>query len=306
MNIIYLLNNTQNNKKYIGQKVECRLENLNGVNTIINNKTQLPYYGSSSHTEMKEALIKGVTFEASILEIVDDKKKMWEKESYWINFYNAIESTEFYNLSQPLNYQKRDFQNTIKNIYGETYKEYASNESSLGKRISSAKKIGFDKLEDWYLDVYNKLQLNPNLAEVSRQYGIERHTISRLLADVDINKFYEETQNYTKKTLNIISEYRLQGASIKKIAKLVNLEFATVLFYIGTDKIKNKTCSVSKRKGLTEDELGYKIMKLFLENKKFGEIGEILDLSDIQTTRSFHRFIRKHIEINDFNGILKE
>ena len=36
MNIIYLLTNLTNNKKYIGQKVECRIENLDGINTIIN------------------------------------------------------------------------------------------------------------------------------------------------------------------------------------------------------------------------------------------------------------------------------
>ena len=34
MNIIYLLTNLTNNKKYIGQKVECRIENLDGINTI--------------------------------------------------------------------------------------------------------------------------------------------------------------------------------------------------------------------------------------------------------------------------------
>ena len=54
MNIIYLLTNLTNNKKYIGQKVECRIENLDGINTIINNKTELPYYGSSSNILMIE------------------------------------------------------------------------------------------------------------------------------------------------------------------------------------------------------------------------------------------------------------
>ena len=47
MNIIYMLENKQKQKFYIGQKVECRVEKINGLKTIINNKTELPYYGSS-------------------------------------------------------------------------------------------------------------------------------------------------------------------------------------------------------------------------------------------------------------------
>lgn len=305
MNIIYLLTNTTNNKKYIGQKVEVIIEEIDGVPTIINNKTQLPYYGSSSNILMQQDLQKN-KFKAEILEIVNDKRKMWEKEDFWIKHFNAVNSENYYNLSYPLNYQKRDFQNTVKNEFGELYKEFASNESSIMKRINSARKIGFDKLEDWYVDVYKKIQIGNNLTKISKEYNVERHTIGRLLADVNINKFYDEIQNYTKKEYNTICELRVKGASIKKIGKILNLEFATILYYIGTDKIKNKTCSVSKRKGLTEDELGYKIMKEFLCNKGIDEIGDILNMSPNQVSRSFHRFIRKHIEINDFNGILKE
>ena len=43
-----------------------------------------------------------------------------------------------------------------------------------------------------------------------------------------------------------------------------------------------------------------------LENKGIDEISKELSLTTLQTNRYFHKFIRKHIEINDFNGILKE
>ena len=102
MNIIYLLTNLTNNKKYIGQKVECRIENLDGIDVIINNRTELPYYGSSSNILMKED-IKFHKFKAEILEQVLDKKKICEREDYWIRFYNAVESEDFYNLSHSLN-----------------------------------------------------------------------------------------------------------------------------------------------------------------------------------------------------------
>ena len=305
MNIIYMLENKQKQKFYIGQKAECRVEELQGIRTIINNRTELPYYGSSSNIEMQKDLLTD-KFEAHILEIVEDKSQMCERENYYITLYKAVELPMYYNLSYPLDYQKRDFQNSIKNEFGETYKEYAANESAISKRINSAKKIGFNTLEDFYLDVYKQLNKTQNLAEIARHYNVERHTISRLLKDVNINNFYNQTKTFSKRLKNNIIDLRVRGASIKRIAFILNQEFATILYYIGSDKIRNKSFLVAKRNNLTEDELGYKIMKLFLENKGIDEISKELSLTTLQTNRYFHRFIRKHIEINDFSGILKE
>ena len=302
MNIIYLLTNLTNNKKYIGQKVECRIENIDGIDTIINNKTELPYYGSSSNILMIEDM-KSHKFKAEILETVFDKKEICNREDYWMKYFNAVESDEYYNLTYPLNYAKRDFQNSVKNEFGELYKEYAANESAISKRINSAKKVGFDTLEDFYLDIHKKIQIENNLAKIAREYGVERHTISRLIKEVDIEKFYTETQQYSKRTYNKIVDYRIKGASIKKIAKLLNIEFATVIYYIGTDNYKKQNYIVSNRKGLTEDELGYKIMEKFLKGDGLNKISKDLQLNRNQTSRSFYRYIRKHIEINDFNGI---
>ena len=305
MNIIYMLENKEKQKFYIGQKVECRIEKINGLKTIINNKTELPYYGTSSNIEMQQDLLTD-KFEAHILEIINDKTKMCEREEYYIRQHKAVELDTYYNLSYPLHYNKKDFQNSTKNEFGETYKEYAANESAISKRINSAKKVGFNTLEDFYLDVYKQLNKTQNLSEIARYYKVERHTISRLLKDVNIENFYLQTKTFSKKLKNNIEQSRVRGASIKKIACLLNIEFATVLFYIGTDKIRNKNYLVAKRNNLTENELGYNIMKLFLENKGIDEISKELSLTTIQTSRYFHRFIRKHIEINDFNGILEE
>lgn len=304
MNIVYELTNLSTGKKYIGHKNECRIEIIDGLSTIINAKTELPYYGSSSNIEMKLALSTD-KFSAKILEVVLDKKEICKREQYWMDLCDAVNSAEYYNLSNVLEYNKRDFQNSVRNIYGETYKEYASNEGSLVKRINSAKKIGFESLEAFYIDIATKIHKQTNLAQVSRDYGLERHTIARLLADVNIFKFEREIKTYSTRLKGKIEDYRINGASVKKIASMMSLEFATVLYYIGTDKIKDKNYLVSKRKGLTEDELGYKIMELFLQNRSIKEINKILNLNKEQATRTFHRFIRKHIEINDFNGILK-
>ena len=305
MNIIYLLTNLTNSKKYIGQKVECRIENLDGIDTIINNKTELPYYGSSSNILMIEDM-KIHKFKAEVLERVLDRKEICKREDYWIRLYNAVESNDFYNLAYPLDYSSRDFQNSVKNEFGELYKEYAANESAISKRINSAKKVGFSTLEDFYLDVYQKIKIEKNLTKIAKSYNVERHTISRLLQEVNIEKFYIEIQNYSKRTYNKIADFRVKGASIKKIGEILNLEFATILYYIGTNNYKKQNYIVSNRKGLTEDELGYKIIEKFLRGDGLNKISKDLQLNKNQTTRSFYRFIRKHIEINDFNGILKE
>lgn len=318
MNIVYLLTNLSNNKKYIGQKSECKIEKIDGIDTIINLKSELPYYGSSKNEEMKKDLCLH-KFSASIIEIVNNRKELLKREDYYIRLYNAVESDEYYNLGYPSDFgkyrkeenkkiEKRDFQNSIKNIFGETYKEYASRESSISKRVNSARKIGFENLEDFYLDVYYKINKQEvlNYAALAREYNVERHTISRLVQEVNLNKFYNEVQNKNSKMEAKIKDLRLKGASIKKISEILNIEFATVLFYIGTKKIKAKNFVVAERKGLTEDELGYKIMEKFLAGEGFKKITSDLEITKLQATRYFHRFIRKHLEINDFKGIIKE
>lgn len=307
MNIIYQIKNLSKKpgekRFYIGQKVECRIEKINNINTIINNKTELPYFGSSSDLDMIEELKRGDIFEASILEIVIDKKKMCEREEYYIRLNDAVESSEYYNKVYPLIYNKRDFQNSPRNIYGETYKEYASNASSLANRNNNCIEMGFKGIDDFYIDFYEKFKTTQNLSELARYYNITRHRLYCIISGADFEKFLEEINNKTKKVENVIIEMRGNGASIKKIAQTLNLEIATILNYVGIDKINKKYFRTAERIGLTSDQLGYKIMDLFLQDKNLDTISKELSLSSTQTRRYFYRFIRKHIEINDFSGI---
>ena len=48
------------------------------------------------------------------------------------------------------------------------------------------------------------------------------------------------------------------------------------------------------------------IYKLENKQKQKFYIGQKVECRVEKTNRYFHKFIRKHIEINDFNGILKE
>jgi|TARA_Y100000034_G_scaffold39761_1_gene49015 group I intron endonuclease len=81
---IYLTTNKINGKKYIGM---CKNTHHKG------------YFGSGKL--LKQAIKKygKENFERTILEKCETFEELSESESYWIKFYNAVESFEFYNLA---------------------------------------------------------------------------------------------------------------------------------------------------------------------------------------------------------------
>lgn len=84
---IYMTTNLINQKKYIGKrKCKCNIEQDSylGSGKILKNAMQK--YG-------KENFVK------HILEVCDDEKTCNEREKYWISFYNASYSDEFYNIA---------------------------------------------------------------------------------------------------------------------------------------------------------------------------------------------------------------
>jgi group I intron endonuclease len=80
--VIYITTNLINNKKYIGKDS--------------NNNTN--YLGSG--TLLREDIIKfgKENFKKEIIEYCETDEELHIRESFWINYYNAISSDEFYNL----------------------------------------------------------------------------------------------------------------------------------------------------------------------------------------------------------------
>ena len=83
---VYMITNTQTNKKYIGKH---STDNLNDQ-----------YMGSGN--VIKELLKnnKKDILQKTILEFCNTEEQAYEKEAYWINYYNAYYDRNFYNLSE--------------------------------------------------------------------------------------------------------------------------------------------------------------------------------------------------------------
>lgn len=82
MGVIYLTTNNINGKKYIG----------------VDSKNDPHYYGSGKIMRLALKKYSRTNFTKEILEENDDSKYLFEREQYWIDKYDAIESTNFYNL----------------------------------------------------------------------------------------------------------------------------------------------------------------------------------------------------------------
>ena len=81
---IYITTNNINNKKYIGQHYGLLNDNYFGSGALI--KKAIEKYGKEN-------------FKKEIIEIVNNYDELNEREKYWINFYDAVNSEKFYNIA---------------------------------------------------------------------------------------------------------------------------------------------------------------------------------------------------------------
>lgn len=126
---IYLIENMINNKKYIGKHVSSVFEPERYIGSGKIFLEAVEKYGKDN-------------FKCSLIEECFSEKELNEREIYWINFYNAVESDNFYNLS------------------------YGGNGGDLSKYIDYSKctKVGsdnwnFGKHYKWYNDGEKEIKI---------------------------------------------------------------------------------------------------------------------------------------------------
>ena len=293
--------------------MQCTISKVEGIPTIIDTRG-LIYLGTSSNIEMQEALRLGVRFKVEILEEIPEKYRgtpyPFEREEYWIRYYDAVNSEDYYNLAYPIfdkssKEDKRKLLDMVNNIYGETLREVTSNAQTISRRVNTAKSLGFKNIEDFCLDIKKKKESGLNNSDISKSYSRQRHFIRSVLEYTNIERIvkerkYKEDLYYKNKA----KYYRSNGASIHKIGELLNLDPVTIVSLLGTLKnIPSKGgFKVSDRLGITPEELGNNIIKLIKEGLKDKEIATKLGIRPFEVKRYLYKYIIEHVKINDLDG----
>lgn len=84
---IYLTTNNVNNKKYIGKKVFDKYQHWR------------TYLGSGVYLQRAIKKYGKENFSIQIIEYCFDELDACNKEKYWIQYYNASKSKDFYNIA---------------------------------------------------------------------------------------------------------------------------------------------------------------------------------------------------------------
>lgn len=141
---VYEITNNINGKKYIGKrKCSCHIKDdcyMGSGSLLIR---AMKKYGQSN-------------FSKRIIEICNSEEDAYNREGYWISYYNAVESDDYYNLIDGGN------------------KAYASMTKNIAKKVSNKK-----KKSGLYKDEYERKKEMYNLvrqkeAEI-RELGIDEN-----------------------------------------------------------------------------------------------------------------------------------
>jgi hypothetical protein len=295
VNIVYLLTNkskTEGKRFYIGAKVECKLLEINGVPTIFNVKTGKPYYGSSSSFEFKEDFKRGDIFVASILEVTS-REDLFERERYYIDLHNAIESDDYYNMSSALDHSYNHHK-TLKNSFGETVAEYAAACSQVSKRDNTAKTLGFRNFGELYFTIQDRLDAGEKVKDISASFGKHRKWVQITLEPYNMQKAREDLFRYSAEKLRALI---VEGASLKKAAEILDIELPAARVLLGDfNKELEKSFSVARVRGKSKTEMELEITQRILEGEGFIEIGNSMALCRESVLRYFLRCLRSNKE----------
>ena len=162
---IYITTNHINGKKYIGQK---RYDNENRWKS---------YLGSGIH--LKRAIDKygSENFSKYIIENCDTKEYLDEREKYWIEYYNAVESDEFYNIASggdggdtKAGYSEEQFRQS------EEFRKERIRESLPRGEACSRSKL----TEVQVLEIIERLKNNDFIIDIAKDYCVSNETISSI------------------------------------------------------------------------------------------------------------------------------
>lgn len=292
MNIVYLLTNLSRlagRRFYIGSKVECKLLDLDGIPTIYNVKTSKPYYSSSSCPDMKADLKGGDVISATVLEIVQGRESLRERENHYIRLHDAVASGEYYNMSEA--FQNSHDHGAIKNVFGETIAEYASNCSSCSKRDNTAAELGFKNFGEMYFTFQDRLDSGEMTKDIAESYGKHRKWVQVSLREFDMNKAKTDLASVKQ---DEVRDLMTRGASLKKAAELLGIEIPAARVLLGDfSKDLEKKFSVARSRGKSKEEFEIEITRRILAGEEILDICNSTILCRESVLRYFMRCVRR-------------
>lgn len=159
---IYKTTNNVNGKMYIGQKkYGTQKEDMYlGSGTLI--KRAINKYGAEN-------------FSRVIIDEANSREELNELEKYWINYYNAVDSDQFYNIAAG-----GEGGNTIA---GYSEEELAIHNEVRNKALKLAAKCGEESsasklTENQVKDIIKRLLNHESTFEIADVYGVAQATIS--------------------------------------------------------------------------------------------------------------------------------
>lgn len=299
MNIIYLLENIDKKttpSKYIGFKTECSVVPLDGIPTIICNKEESYYFGSSTHPEMLQDLKNGNRFSATILEKVGDRKLLPERERYYLEKHKAETDEMYYNRASPLLHSLA-FSDRPANMFGETILGRSSGEGARATRDAFAISQGFSNFGLMCFDIYDRILKGESPSKVSISMGKQRKFATRTMRDFDMPKAVAELEDAWTKSFEIRRDAGRQ-ATLNKLHEIYGYEIPTLRIIIGDFK-EDRVFKVARELGFTKEELEISITKRVLDGESYEEVSRDTGITPTSVRRYFLRCVRSRLKSSD-------
>lgn len=280
---------------YIGSKQECSLEMFDGVMTVLD-RYEKPYYSSSTSIEMQEQMKRGDVFEASALEWVGDKKNLLEIENKYINEVDAVFCEEYYNKSNAL--MNVHDQTAVANKFGETVKDLACRNSSLSKRDSTAKKLGFDNFGEFHLWVRDQMDQGVSHPAMCEKIGKHRHFSQVSIKGIDLDKVTRELLEKDKHQVELRRMIAC-GCSFYYATELLGLELSSARIMLGDfNKKHQRAFKASLKVGKTKQEMEEEIVRIILTSKDgegYKDAAHELNIGMETVRRYLSRYLKKNL-----------
>ncbi len=204
---IYITTNHINGKKYIGQKQYDKYGKWK------------KYLGSGIHLKNAKNKYGVESFSKEIIEECESKELLGKREIYWINFYNAIEDENFYNIALG-----GDGGNTIIGYSQKELEEYKQRKSVLHKEIAlkgeNAPRSKLTELE--VKEIIKRLLNNDFNSDIAEDYNVSTRTIDDIRQHRTWELQYDLLGNFIKRWNNARKIQEKTGISYKQISQVCN------------------------------------------------------------------------------------